>query len=102
MLRTLDYYNKRRWLPGVVDYSKLLRGCREESVTYMLLVRASIEVIDLTDDVRTISDCAVSYGAFADVWKGLWSDRTDKNTKLVRGTFTSSWFLNIAYLSFSR
>lgn len=80
MIRTLTYYNERRWIPENLDYSKLLRGCREEDVTYTLLVKASIEVIDLTDDVTMIGECAVSYGTFADVWKGVWTDRQEKGT----------------------
>ena len=75
MMRSVRYYNDRRWLPENLDYSKLLRGCLEESVTHTLLVKASIEVIDLTDDVTRIGDFAVCHGGFADVWKGLWTDR---------------------------
>ncbi|KAH8109534.1 kinase-like protein [Phellopilus nigrolimitatus] len=83
MIRTLTYYSERRWIPENLDYSKLLRGCREESVTHTLLVKASIEVIDLTDDVTMIGDYAISYGSFADVWKGVWVDRLDRGKKLV-------------------
>jgi len=85
MMRSIRYYNDRRWLPENLDYSKLLRGCLEESVTHMLLVKASIEVIDLTDDVTRIGDFAVCHGGFADVWKGLWTDRQSSGqSKLVR------------------
>lgn len=85
MIRSVTYYDQRRWLPENLDYSKLLRGCRQEGVTYMLLVKASIDVIDLTDDVTRVGDSAVAHGAFADVWKGLWTDRREKNEpKLVR------------------
>lgn len=96
MIRTVTYYNERRWLPENVDYSKLLRGCREESVTHMLLVRAQIEVVDLTDDVTKLGEYPVSYGTFADVWKAVWRDRTiwtdradrsDKGEKLVSFPF---------------
>ena len=41
MMRSVRYYNDRRWLPENLDYSKLLRGCLEESVTHTLLVKAS-------------------------------------------------------------
>ncbi|THH05918.1 hypothetical protein EW145_g4447 [Phellinidium pouzarii] len=83
MMRTLTYYNERRWLPENLDYSKLLRGCREESVTHMLLVKASIEVIDLTDEVTLIGKHAISFGSFADIWKGVWSNRQEKGKNLV-------------------
>lgn len=76
MIRTVTYYNERRWLPENLDYSKLLRGCREESVTHMLLVRAKVDVVDLTDDVTKIGEYPVSYGSFADVWKAVWTDRS--------------------------
>ncbi|KAL5485627.1 hypothetical protein ACEPAI_6668 [Sanghuangporus weigelae] len=80
MIRTLTYYNDRRWIPENLDFSKLLRGCREESVTHMLLVKASIEVIDLTDEVTIVGEHAICYGSFADVWKGVWEDRTGRGT----------------------
>ncbi|TDL14291.1 kinase-like protein [Rickenella mellea] len=84
MIRSIQYYDQRKWLPENLDYSKLLRGCRQESVTYTLLVKASIDVIDLTDDVTRIGEGPIAHGAFADVWKGIWKDRNDKNrSKLV-------------------
>ena len=96
MIRTLTYYAQRR-LPGSVDYNKLLWLCRKEGVTYTLLVKASIEVIDLTDDVTRIGEAPVAHGSFADVWKGLWTDRQDKGRKkLVSSTYSfysiSDWF----------
>jgi len=80
MIRTLTYYADRRWvhLADSPDYGKLLRGCRQESVTHTLMVRASIEVHDLTDDVSRIGDSPVAFGGFADVWKALWRDRADR------------------------
>lgn len=88
MIRTVTYYNERRWIPENLDYNKLLRGCREESVTHMLLVRAKVEVMDLTDDVTKIGDYPVSYGSFADVWKAVWTDRnvwTDRSDRHCKG-----------------
>ncbi|KAI5117036.1 hypothetical protein M0805_004743 [Coniferiporia weirii] len=83
LIRTLTYYAERRWLPGNLDYSKLLRGCREESVTHTLLVKAKIEVNDLTDDVGVVGEYAVSYGSFADVWRGVWAERQTGERKMV-------------------
>ena len=80
MIRTLTYCVERR-LPGNADYNKLLGLCRKESVTYTLLVKASIEIIDLTDDVTRVGEAPVAHGSFADVWKGLWTDRQDKGRK---------------------
>lgn len=50
-------------------------------MTYTLLVKASIEVIDLTDDVVRVGERPVGLGGFADVWKGVWTDRQDKGKK---------------------
>ncbi|EJD06363.1 kinase-like protein [Fomitiporia mediterranea MF3/22] len=80
MIRTLTYYSERRWIPENIDYSKLLRGCREELVTHTLLVKSSIDIIDLTDEVTMVGEHPVCYGSFADVWKGLWTDQTGKGT----------------------
>ena len=93
MIRTLTYYNERRWIPENLDYSKLLRGCREESVTHMLLVKASIQVIDLTDEVTVIGEHAICYGTFADVWKGVWEDRSGRGTvrKEASNVFPTVW-----------
>lgn len=52
-------------------------------MTHMLLVKASIEVIDLTDDVTLSGEYAVCHGTFADVWKGVWSDRLENTDKFV-------------------
>lgn len=81
MERSLKYYNERSWSPANLDYSKLLRGCREKDVTYTLLTKASIEVLDLTDDVRIIGAHACGFGSFADVWKGIWYDRQKGEVK---------------------
>jgi hypothetical protein len=96
MIRTLTYYSQRR-LPGSADYNKLLWLCRKEGVTYTLLVKASIEVIDLTDDVTRVGEAPVAHGSFADVWKGLWTDRQDRGQKkLVRScmvTYFCDWLI---------
>ena len=74
MARSLIYYNERQWSPANLDYSKLLRGCREKDVKYTLMTKASIDIIDLTDDVRMVGTHARCFGSFADVWKGIWTD----------------------------
>ena len=85
MTRTLRYYNDRRWMQANLDYRRLLEGCFEESVTFTLLQKASIEVIDLTDDITVIGECAISFGTFADVWKAVWADRQERGKQtLVR------------------
>lgn len=75
MTRTLTYYNQRQFEPANIDYSKLLRGCRETDVTYTLMTKASIDIHDLTDDVKIIESHPSCFGSFADVWKGIWKDR---------------------------
>ena len=56
-------------------------------MTYTLLVKASIEVIDLTDDVVRVGERPVGLGGFADVWKGVWTDRQDKGKKKLVSKF---------------
>lgn len=97
MARTLKYYNDRRWSAEILEYSNLLRICIEESVTYTLLAKASIEVIDLTDDVTTIGECAISFGTFADVWKGVWVDRQERGKQ----TLVSRYFVTLQRLLIS-
>ncbi len=47
----------------------------------MLVVRGDIAVTDLTDDVTMIGKDAVACGAFSDVWKGKWWDRSRRKGK---------------------
>ena len=75
MARTLTYYNQRQFVPANIDYSKLLRGCREKDVTYTLMTKSSIDILDLTDDVKFVESHPSCFGSFADVWKGVWNDR---------------------------
>jgi len=57
-------------------YLSLRIRCRQkdlkESVTKTLVLKGSIAITDLTDEVRTVGDAPIAFGGFADVWKGMW------------------------------
>jgi len=50
--------------------------CRQkdlkESVTKTLILRGTIAITDLTDEVRMVGDSPIAFGGFADVWRGVW------------------------------
>ena len=50
--------------------------CRQkdlkESVTKTLVIKGTIAITDLTDEVRMVGDAPIAFGGFADVWKGVW------------------------------
>jgi len=50
--------------------------CRQkdlkESVTKTLILKGTIAISDLTDEVRTVGDSPIAFGGFADVWRGVW------------------------------
>lgn len=84
---SISSYDEFRWTEEHLDYSRLKQRCRQkflqETVTKMLVVKGSIKVVDLTDDVVIMGDSAVAHGAFSDVWMGMWEDPMDKKTKKV-------------------
>ena len=50
--------------------------CRQkdlkESVTKTLIIKGTIAITDLTDEVRMVGDSPIAFGGFADVWRGVW------------------------------
>lgn len=57
-------------------YLSLRIRCRQkdlkEAVTKTLVLKGSIAITDLTDEVRMVGDAPIAFGGFADVWRGIW------------------------------
>ena len=57
-------------------YLSLRIRCRQkdlkESVTKTLVLKGTIAITDLTDEVSLVGDSPIAFGGFADVWKGVW------------------------------
>ncbi|THH31206.1 hypothetical protein EUX98_g2985 [Antrodiella citrinella] len=62
-----------------VSLNKLKTICRDknirEGLMKTLLVKGSVPVVDLTDEVKLYGECAVEHGSFADIWKGEWVEK---------------------------
>ena len=58
-------------------YLPLRVRCRQkdlkESVTKTLVLKGTIAIADLTDEVRMVGDTPIAFGGFADVWRGVWA-----------------------------
>ncbi|KAG6811060.1 hypothetical protein H0H92_009149 [Tricholoma furcatifolium] len=87
MALSLSSYDEFRWNPEHQDYSRLKQRCRQkflqETVTKTLIIKNSIVLTDLTEEVVPIGTCAVGHGGFADVWKGVWNDPIEKRPRHV-------------------
>ncbi|KAK2464978.1 hypothetical protein APHAL10511_003054 [Amanita phalloides] len=85
--RTLSSYDQFRWVPEHRDYSRLKFRCRQkflqQGVTKTLVVKGSVALVDLTDDIELLGHSPVGFGSFSDVWKGVWTDNVEKSEKLV-------------------
>ena len=57
-------------------YLSLRIRCRQkdlkESVTKTLILKGTIAITDLTDEVRLAGESPIAFGGFADVWRGVW------------------------------
>lgn len=57
-------------------YLSLRIRCRQkdlkEGVTKTLVLKGTIAITDLTDEIRTVGDAPIAFGGFADVWRGTW------------------------------
>lgn len=84
---SISSYDEFRWIQEHQDYSRLKQRCRQkflqETVTKTLVVKGSLILTDLTDEVVIIGDSAVAYGSFSDVWKGSWNDPLQRRTRIV-------------------
>lgn len=84
-------YDEFRWTQEHQDYSRLRQRCRQkfmqETVTKTLVLRPSVVLADLTDQVRMVGNSAVAHGSFSDVWKGRWDDPVERRTRFVAVKF---------------
>ncbi|RDB21804.1 Serine/threonine-protein kinase STY8 [Hypsizygus marmoreus] len=84
---SVSSYDEFRWIQEHQDYSRLKQRCRQkflqETVTKTLVVKGSVILTDLTDEIAPIGSSAVSHGAFSDVWKAEWRDPVEKRTRIV-------------------
>lgn len=84
---SISSYDEFRWIQEHQDYSRLKQRCRQkflqETVTKTLVLKSSVILTDLTEEVTPVGTCPVGHGAFADVWKAVWDDPVDKRTKNV-------------------
>ncbi|CAA7264551.1 unnamed protein product [Cyclocybe aegerita] len=84
---SISSYDEFRWIQEHQDYSRLKQRCRQkflqETVTKTLVVKGSLIVTDLTDEVVIMGDSAVAHGSFSDVWKGMWDDPIERRPRVV-------------------
>ncbi|KAF5375946.1 hypothetical protein D9615_008211 [Tricholomella constricta] len=84
---SVSSYDEFRWIQEHQDYSRLKQRCRQkflqETVTKTLVVKGSVILTDLTDEIVNIGTCAAGHGAFADVWKAVWNDPVEKRSRTV-------------------
>lgn len=61
---------------AVSQFLSLRIRCRQkdlkESVMKTLILKGTIAITDLTDEVRMVGDSPIAFGGFADVWRGVW------------------------------
>ncbi len=96
---TLSSYDEFRWIQEHQDYSRLKQRCRQkflqQGVTKTLVIKGTLALLDMTDEVELIGSSPVGYGSFSDVWKGWWKDRVEKREKMVRWISTARDAKNI-------
>jgi len=84
---SVSSYEEFRSIPEHLDYTRLKQRCRQkflqETVTKTLVVKGSVIITDLTDQVVIMGDSAVAHGSFADVWKGVWVDPIERRQRNV-------------------
>ncbi|KAF8151656.1 kinase-like domain-containing protein [Crassisporium funariophilum] len=84
---SISSYDEFRWIQEHQDYSRLKQRCRQkflqETVTKTLVVKGSLILTDLTDEVVIMGDSAVAHGSFSDVWKGMWDDPIERRPRVV-------------------
>ncbi|KIJ94789.1 hypothetical protein K443DRAFT_134619 [Laccaria amethystina LaAM-08-1] len=82
----LEFASDFRWIQEHQDYSRLKQRCRQkflqETVTKTLVVKGSVILTDLTDEVVR-GEAAVTHGTFSDVWKGIWTDPVERRPRPV-------------------
>jgi len=85
---SISSYDEFRWIQEHQDFSRLKQRCRQkflqETVTKTLIVKGSLILTDLTDEVVLIGDSAVAHGSFSDIWQGKWEDPIERRPRIVR------------------
>jgi hypothetical protein len=88
---TLSAYDEFRWIQEHQDYSRLKQRCRQKflqaGVTKTLVIKGTIALFDMTDEVKLDGESPVGFGSFSDVWKGTWRDKVEQREKLVMMNF---------------
>ena len=91
--QAITHYDSFHWVSEHQDYSRLKQRARQkavlEKVTKTLVVKGSVLLVDLTDEVERVGDAPICGGSFADVWKGVWAS-SQNGTQLVRGICSQS------------
>ncbi|KAH7886676.1 kinase-like domain-containing protein [Phlebopus sp. FC_14] len=86
IVQAISSYDEFRWIAEHVDFSRLKQRARQkatqEKVTKTLVVKGSVLLVDLTDEVTKIGQDPVCHGGFSDVWKGIWKNGSG-NSKAV-------------------
>jgi uncharacterized membrane protein len=84
---SISSYDEFRWIQEHQDYSRLKQRCRQkflqETVTKTLVVKGSLILTDLTEEVVIMGDSPVAHGSFSDVWKGVWEDPIERRPRTV-------------------
>ncbi|KAG6334576.1 hypothetical protein ID866_4513 [Astraeus odoratus] len=83
IVQAISSYDQSRWIPEHLDYSRLKQRARQkgmlETVTKTLVVKGSVLLVDLTDEVTKVGQHPVYHGGFSDVWKGIWTNAAGKS-----------------------
>lgn len=78
VVQAISSYDECRWMTEHLNYSRLKQRARQKStleqVTKTLLVKGSVLLVDLSDEVTKIGQDPVYHGGFSDVWKGVWTN----------------------------
>jgi hypothetical protein len=93
---SISSYDEFRWIQEHQDYSRLKQRCRQkfmqETVTKTLVLRPSVVLTDLTDQIKMVGNEAIAFGSFSDVWKGKWNDPVERRVRFV--SFSSFYIPN--------
>lgn len=78
VVQAISSYDECRWIPEHLNYSRLKQRARQKStlekVTKTLLLKGSVLLVDLSDEVTKVGHDPVYHGGFSDVWKGVWTN----------------------------
>ncbi|EGN97419.1 hypothetical protein SERLA73DRAFT_75104 [Serpula lacrymans var. lacrymans S7.3] len=96
--QSISSYDQFRTNSERMDYSRLKQRSRQkytlEQVTKTLVVKGSILLVDLSEEVVRVGDSAVSHGSFSDVWKGVWTNYATDEARPVALKFLRRYMAN--------